>query len=132
MANGVRIAPCDTPPPFLSVSPVESMRSGGATPPPPQKGYLGDTGAIPYENKANGCDNPPLRYYLEKVLRDRGGISHWAAKVTGRVSQGHPAGQDRQDTKEYLNHTMSGVEKTDPVQFKSLKRDFRKKGLFEC
>ena len=23
---------------------------------------------------------PPLRYYLERVLRDRGGISHWAAK----------------------------------------------------
>ena len=25
---------------------------------------------------------PPLRYYLERVLRDRGGgISHWAAKL---------------------------------------------------
>ena len=24
---------------------------------------------------------PPLRYYLEKVLRDRAGISHWAAKA---------------------------------------------------
>ena len=23
---------------------------------------------------------PPLRYYLEKVMRDMGGISHWAAK----------------------------------------------------
>ena len=47
---------CDTPLP-LSVSPWESMRSGGAIP-PPQKGYLSDTGAMPYENKANGCDNP--------------------------------------------------------------------------
>ena len=28
------------PPHFLSVSPVESMRSGGAIPPPSQKGYL--------------------------------------------------------------------------------------------
>ena len=47
------------PPPFLRVSPLESMRSGGAIPPPPpQKGYLSDTGAIPYENKANGCDTP--------------------------------------------------------------------------
>ena len=45
------------PPPFLSVSPLESMRSGGAKP-PAQKGYLSDTCAIPYENKANGrlCD----------------------------------------------------------------------------
>ena len=42
---------CDTP------SPLESMRSGGAIS-PPQKGYLSDTCAIPYENKANGCDTP--------------------------------------------------------------------------
>ena len=26
--------------------------------PPPQKGYLSDTCAIPCENKANGCDTP--------------------------------------------------------------------------
>ena len=44
-------------PPFLSISPSESMRSGG-TIPPPQKGYLSDTCAIPYENKANECDTP--------------------------------------------------------------------------
>ena len=43
---------------FLSVSPLESMRSGGAIPPPLQKGYLSDTCAIPYENQANGCDTP--------------------------------------------------------------------------
>ena len=60
------------PPPFLSVAPLESMRSGGAIP-PPRNGYLSDTGAIPYENKAAGCDTPPLRYYLERVLRDMGG-----------------------------------------------------------
>ena len=42
---------------FLSISPSESMRSEGAIPPPP-KGYLSDTGAIPYENEANGCDTP--------------------------------------------------------------------------
>ena len=33
------------PPPFLSVSPLESMRSGGAI---SKKGYLSDTCAIPY------------------------------------------------------------------------------------
>ena len=63
-------------PPFLSVSPVESMRSGGAIPPPPpppKKGYLSDTGAIPYENQAKWVRYPPPRYYLERVLRDRGG-----------------------------------------------------------
>ena len=52
------------PPPFLSVSPVESMQSGGAIP-PPQMGYLSDTGAIPYENKAHGCDTP-LRDTISK------------------------------------------------------------------
>ena len=45
------------PPPFLCVSPLESMQSGGAIP-PPQKGYLSDTCAIPYENKAIGAIPP--------------------------------------------------------------------------
>ena len=45
------------PPPSLRFSPVESMQSGGADT-PPQKGYLSDTCAIPYENKANRCDTP--------------------------------------------------------------------------
>ena len=40
-------------------------------PPPLRKGYLSDSCAIHYENKANGCDT--LRYYLERVLRDMGG-----------------------------------------------------------
>ena len=67
------------PPPFLSVSPLESMRSGGSIL-PPQKRYLSGTCAIPYENKQMGAI-PPLRYDLEWVLRDMGGISHWAAKL---------------------------------------------------
>ena len=50
------------------------MRSGGAIP-PPQKGYLSDTGAIPYENKANWCDTPLCDKNLERVLRDMGGVS---------------------------------------------------------
>ena len=59
-------------PPFLRISPLESMRSGGAIPPPRNR-YLSNTCAIPCENKANGCDTPLLRYYLERVLRDMGG-----------------------------------------------------------
>ena len=74
---------CDTPPPpFLSVSPVESMRSGGAIP-PPRKGYLSDTGAIPYENKANGCDTPLCDTISKRYCAIGGGISHWAAKSRG-------------------------------------------------
>ena len=56
------------------------MRSGGVIP-APQKGYLSDTCAIPHENKAKWMRYPPLRYYLEKVLCDMGGISHWAARL---------------------------------------------------
>ena len=67
------------PPPFLSISPLESMRSGGAIP-PPQKGYLSDTCAIPYENKANGCDTPLCDTISKGYCAIRGGISHWAAK----------------------------------------------------
>ena len=46
------------PPPFLGVSRLEYMRSRGAIPPPPEKGYLSNTFAIPVVNKANGCDTP--------------------------------------------------------------------------
>ena len=70
------------PPPFLSVYPLESMRSGGVIPPPPpQKGYLSDTCAISHENKAKRVRYPPLRYYLEKVLRDM-----WVVSRTGPLS----------------------------------------------
>ena len=47
---------CDTPPPpFLSDSPLGEHAKWRCDT-PPQKGYLSDTGAIPYENKANACD----------------------------------------------------------------------------
>ena len=69
-------------PPFLSVSPLESMRSGGAIP-PPSKGYLSDTCAIPYENKANGCDTPLCDAISKGYRAVWGGISHWAAKSAG-------------------------------------------------
>ena len=61
------------PPSFLSVSPLESMRSGGAIP-PSQKGYLSDTCAIPYENKANGCDTPSAMLSRKGIAR-YGGVS---------------------------------------------------------
>ena len=49
--------------------------------PPPQKGYLSDTCAIPHETRRMGAI-PPLRYYLERVLCDMGGVSR-----TGPLSQ---------------------------------------------
>ena len=70
------------PPPSLSVSSFENMRSGGAIPPPPQKWYLSDTCVIPSWKQGKWVRWPPLRFYLERVLRDMGGISHWAAKGT--------------------------------------------------
>ena len=71
------------PPPFLSVSPFESIREVEVRyPPPPQKGYLSDTGAIPYENKANGCDTPLCDTISKGYCAIWGGISHWAAKRT--------------------------------------------------
>ena len=52
-----------------------------------EKGYFSDTCAIPHENKAKWVRYPCLRYYLEKVLRDMGGISRWAAKIMKRKWQ---------------------------------------------
>ena len=59
------------PPPFLSVSPLQCTRSGGAIPPLPE-GYLSNTCAIPYEKQGNKRAKPPQQYYLERVLRDMG------------------------------------------------------------
>ena len=61
------------PPPFLSISPLESMRSGGAL-------KTRQMGAIPPSAMLS------RNYYLEKVLRDRGGISHWVAKPLPSVN----------------------------------------------
>ena len=38
------------------------------------------TCAIPYENKANGCDTPSAILSPKGIARYGGGISHWAAK----------------------------------------------------
>ena len=70
---------CDTPSPFSERFPLgEHAKSRCDTPPP--KGYLSDTGAIPYENKANGCDTPLCDTISEGYCAIWGGISHWAAK----------------------------------------------------
>ena len=71
---------CDTPSPFSEHFPFGEYAKWRCDT-PPSKGYPSDTCAIPFENKANGCDTPRLQYYLERVLRDMGGISHWAAKA---------------------------------------------------
>ena len=42
--------------------------------PPPQKGYLSDTCAIPYENKAKGCDTPSAMLSRKGIAR-YGGVS---------------------------------------------------------
>ena len=55
-------------------------------PPPPQKGYLSDTGAIPYENKANWCDTPLCDTISKGYCAIGGGISHWAAKAVNARS----------------------------------------------
>ena len=68
------------PPPFLSASPWRACEVEVRYPPPPQKGYLSDTCAIPFENKANGCNTPLCDTILKGYCAIWGGISHWAAK----------------------------------------------------
>ena len=64
------------PPPFLSVSPPGEHPKWRCDT-PPQKGYLSDTCAIPYENKANGCDTPLCDTISKRYCAIWGGISHW-------------------------------------------------------
>ena len=68
---------CDTPSPFSERFPCEvDVRY-----PPPPKGYRSDTGAIPYINKANGCDTTLSDTISKRCCAIWGGISHWATKV---------------------------------------------------
>ena len=55
--------------------------------PPLKKGYLSDTCAIPYENKANGCDTPLCDTISKGYCAIWGSISHWAAKQIERFSR---------------------------------------------
>ena len=63
---------CDTPSSFSERFPLESMRSGGAIP-PHQRGISAILAWYPMKTRQNVCDTPPLRYDLERVLRDMGG-----------------------------------------------------------
>ena len=71
------------PPPFLSVSSLESIREAEVRYPPPPKGYLSDTCAIPSENKENGCDTPPCDTISKGYCAIWRGISHCAALSFG-------------------------------------------------
>ena len=79
------------PAPFLRVSPVESMRSGGAIP-PLKRGISAILARYPVKTRQMGAI-PPLCDTISKGDRAiGGGISHWAAKgVTEPVRLGwHP------------------------------------------
>ena len=72
---------CDTPSPFSERFPLgEHAKWRCDNPPPPQKGYLSDTCAIPYENKATACDTPLCDTISKGYRAIWRGISHWAAK----------------------------------------------------
>ena len=47
---------------------------------PPQKGYLSDTSAIPYQTRQNTCDTPLCDSISTGYCAICGGILHWAAK----------------------------------------------------
>ena len=72
---------CDTPSPFSERFSLGEHVKWRCDTPPLQRGvsqrYLRDT----LWKQGNWVRYPPLRYYLERVLRDMG--AHWAAKFTG-------------------------------------------------
>ena len=107
MANSI------PPPPFLSVSLLESMRSGGAIPPPPQKGYLSDTFPIPHEIKANGCDSPLCNTISKRCCAIWGGISHWAAKTVSSTA----IGSQTQGATKQTDSCLSGPNKQIDVTY---------------
>ena len=70
---------CDTPSPFSQRFPL-GQHAKWRCDTPPQKGYLSGTRAIPFENKANGCDTPLCDTISKGYCAIWGGISHWAEK----------------------------------------------------
>ena len=86
---GVSIWPirCDTPPPFLSVSPLENMRSGGAIPPPLKKGISAIPARYPVKTRQMGAIPPSAILSRKGIAAIWGGIFHWAAK-SGPLSSG--------------------------------------------
>ena len=77
---------CDTPSTFSEHFPLEEHAKWRCDT-PPRKGVsqrcLRDTLWKP----GKWVRYPPLRYYLERVLRDRGGISHWDTKCLAIVQK---------------------------------------------
>ena len=65
---------CDTPSPFSEKFPLGEHAKWRCDT-PPQKGYLSDTCAIPYENKANGCDTPLCDTISKGSCAMGGGVS---------------------------------------------------------
>ena len=62
------------PPPFLSVSPLKSMRSGGAIPPPPQKGISAILARYHRKTRRMGAI-PPSAILSRKGIARHGGVS---------------------------------------------------------
>ena len=67
------------PPPFLGVSPLESMRSGGAIP-PLKRGISAIPARYPMKTRQMGAIPPSAILSRKGIARYGGGISHWAAK----------------------------------------------------
>ena len=66
------------PPPFLSISPLESMRSGGAIPPPPKGGISAILARYPMKTRQMGA-MPPSAILSRKGIARYGGASRFGA-----------------------------------------------------
>ena len=65
---------CDTPSPSLSVSPLESMRRGGAIL-PHKRGISAIRGRYPMKTRQHRCDTPASAILSRKVTARYGGLS---------------------------------------------------------
>ena len=85
------------PPPFLSVSPLESMRSGGAIP-PLKRGISAILARYHMKTRQMahyGCHTPFCDTISKGYCAIWGGISHWAAKITVQEMSGKTPGIPR-------------------------------------
>ena len=74
------------PPPFLGISPLESVRRSRYPPPPRKRGISAILARHHMKTKQNTCDTPLCDTISQGYCAVWGGISHWAAKSVPKPS----------------------------------------------
>ena len=117
------------PPPFLSVSPLESMQSGGAIPPPPQRGISAILARYPMKTRQTGAI-PPSAILSRKGIARYGGVSRTgplSSQGSRAISKLAPSPGTHQTPIETLSKTLKVLELSWVIAYHSWVRNWELK-----